>query len=175
MALVEILYMAAWFILLFTAAFFDCKMGKIPNKIILTGIVIATVLAALRGEAFLWSAVAGGTLALVVGFCFWKLRIFRAGDAKLLWMTMQFAGLEQWPQHLAAIFIAGGGCALYIMLRHGILLQRMKRIWNYFVCMFLSRKFNAYTPVENDTVRFPFAVAVVLAEVYMQAALWICW
>lgn len=174
MRLLGVLHILLWFCLLFVSAVYDYKIGKIPNKIILTGVAFATVLAALQGWNSFWNAVIGGGFALGVGFLLWKLHIFRAGDAKLLWMTMQFAGYNCWAQHLASIFIAGGVFALYIMLHHGILVQRMKRVWSYLICMFFSRKFSTYTPIENDTIRFPFAVAILLGEIYMWIVRGVC-
>lgn len=174
MRLLSILHILSWFCLLSVSALYDYKAGKIPNKIILTGVAFATVLAALQGWNSLCNAVIGGGLALGIGFLFWKLHIFRAGDAKLLWMTMQFAGYDCWTQHLASIFIAGGICALCIMLRHGIFIQRMKRVWSYLICIFFSHKLSTYAPIENDAIRFPFAVAVLLGEVYAWIVLRLC-
>lgn len=165
MMVVEGIHSSSLFLLLIIAAFCDVKFGKIFNWTIISGIVIASSLAVLQGMDALISAIAGGTAALIMGFLFWKLHIFRAGDAKLLWMAMQFVGIDRLPQHMAAIFIAGGICALGIMLQSGVLLQRIKRVGSYFMCMLLSRKFSTYVPIPEDPCRFPFAVAVLVGEV----------
>lgn len=155
---------AVWMMCLAAAAVSDCKTRKIPNRLILMGVVLATILAALQGGGALWNAVAGGSAALALGFLLWKLKVFRAGDAKLLWMTMQFAGWNHWKVHIALIMIAGAICALFVMLRHRILIQRMRRLAGYFGSLFLTRRYAPYQPLAEDPVRFPFAVAVLLGE-----------
>ena len=161
---IQTIHTAIWFLWLATAALSDLRTQKIPNRLILSGVILATALAALQGGSVFWDAVAGGTAALVTGFLFWKLHIWKAGDAKLLWMTMQFAGLVHWPQHMTAILLTGGVCALCIMLRYGILWERMRRLAQYVGGMLLMRRYMAYQPVQNDPVKFPFAVAVLLGE-----------
>lgn len=155
---------AIWFLCLAAAALLDCKTRKIPNRLILTGLLLATILAALQGTDALLNAVAGGSAALAAGFLLWKIRLFRAGDAKLLWMTMQFAGWNRWGWHMASILLAGGVCALLIMLRHRILIQRIRRVAGYLGGLLLTRSYTPYQPVADDPVRLPFAVPVFLGE-----------
>lgn len=160
-----------WSLCLAVAVWSDCKTRKIPNYLILAGVIFATVLAALQGSTAFWNAVAGGSAAFVVGVLFWKIKLFRAGDAKLLWMTMQFAGWSHWGMHIASILIAGGICALFVMVRHGILGQRMWRLSGYLGGLLMTQRYTPYQPVVDDPVQFPFAVAVFLGEV----SVWIIW
>lgn len=160
----KLLRVAAWFGCLMAAVVSDHKTRKISNRLILTGIVLATVLSALEGLQAFWNAFAGGTVALFVGFILWKFRVFRAGDAKLLWMTMQFAGWEEWTWHMSTILLTGGVFAAFILLRQGIFVQRIRRMGVYLYNMVLMGQYTPYEPVPEDKGQFPFADAVFVGE-----------
>lgn len=161
---IEWLKWAVWLACLAAAALWDCRVQKIPNRLVLAGVALATVLAALQGSAAFWSAVAGGSAALAAGFLLWKLKVFRAGDAKLLWMTMQFAGWDRWALHLASILLAGGVCALVMMVWHRVLAARIRRLGAYLQSLLWLGRYQPYQPEADDPVRLPFAVAVLLGE-----------
>lgn len=152
-------------LLFFTAlaAYSDCKERKIRNKLNLYGIAAALLTGVLQWDAAqLFDLLAGSMAALVLGFLFWKISVFRAGDAKLLWCVGTFCGLHMLPQTLVAVFLAGGVCALALMLRYGVLLERLKRVGRYLWVVVAQRKFTPYPILENDPCRFPFAVAILI-------------
>lgn len=153
------------FVFLIAAAVGDYRRKKIPNRLILMGVLSATLIAALQGGHVLFSAVTGGTIALMMGYLFWKAGLFRAGDAKLLWMTMQFVGSQAMPKHLACIFLSGGVYALFLLLKQRMLVQRLKRVWSYLATIVLSGKLSKYPEAQNDPMQLPFALAVLLGEV----------
>jgi prepilin peptidase CpaA len=82
------------------AAWVDFQTWKIPNRTVLFligwfVIYAAVVLAsgqAQRFELFLPGSLAAGGLLLVTGFALWKLRLFGAGDAKLMFPVGLFLG-----------------------------------------------------------------------------------
>lgn len=160
----KLLHTAVWFGCLLAAVVSDHRTRKIPNQLILTGVLLATVLAALGGVQAFWNAAAGGTAAFVAGFILWKLRVFRAGDAKLLWMTMQFAGWESWTWHMSTILLVGGVFATVILLRQGNFVQRIQRIAIYLYNMVVLGRYTPYEQLPEDKGRFPFADAVFVGE-----------
>lgn len=150
-------------LLLFTAAAArsDWKERKIRNQLNLYGVLAALLTGVLQWDAAqLADLLASSAAAFALGFVLWKLSVFRAGDAKLLWCVGTFCGLHMLPQTLAAIFLAAGVCALVLMLRHHVLFQRLKRVGQHLWIMAVQRKFVPYPILENDPCAFPFAVAV---------------
>lgn len=147
-------------VLLGAAAWQDVQNRKIRNPLILLGILLGLLTAIPYGLSGVGDALTGGIIALVVGFLFWKLRVFRAGDAKLLWVVGCFSGTGQLLQDFAAILLVSGVCALFLMLRHGVLLQKFKRVGLHLNAIAVQRRFEAYEPEEGDVCSFPFAVGV---------------
>lgn len=160
----QVLRMVAEFGCLAAAVVSDFRSRKVKNRLVLAGVLLATVLAALAGPQEFWNAVAGGTAALAAGFVLWKLRVFRAGDAKLLWMTMQFAGWEQWTWHMSAILLVGGLWAMVILLRKKIFVQRLRRLGAYLCALAAAGRYTPYEPEPEDKVWFPFAGTVLAGE-----------
>lgn len=94
------------------AAWVDFLTWKISNRTVLVliawfAIYAATVLALGQAERFglvLPGSIAAGGLLLMTGFVLWKLRLFGAGDAKLMFPVGLFLG---WPQLLPyAVWLA---------------------------------------------------------------------
>ncbi len=102
----------------------DWRQRKIPNALVIAGTAAGLawhafgvagggVLDCARpGALGLANAAAAGLLMLVLGFALWKLKLFGAGDAKLLAMVAVFLGLRSVPMVLLATLVAGGVLAL---------------------------------------------------------------
>ena len=148
-------------IFLLTAAYFDSRQFKIPNKMIIAGVLTAIILNTITyGLKGLKVSLFGGVVAFILGFFMWKLKVFKAGDAKLLMMIGFFEGIEDMWMPLCAAIIAAGILSLFLMVRNHQLKSRLQRVWLHFKLMFMRRKYEGYVPVDNDQIKMPFAVPV---------------
>lgn len=139
----------------------DVRHHRIPNRLILAGLVLSVVVQlSTSGIAGLGNA----ALGLLVGFALflplYALGGMAAGDVKL----MAMAGSFLTPNHALwmAFFslIAGGVCGLLIILVRGQLSMTLSRYW----LMVMAREHVA--PAENEVAGkpFPYSIAVLLGS-----------
>jgi prepilin peptidase CpaA len=116
--------------LVLTACLFDVRTRRIPNRLTLGAALAALVTALIQGglAALGWSA-AGWLMAVILFFPFFALRGMGAGDVKLL------GAVGAWLGPLNALYLgfftalAGGVCALIVVLVHGYARQAFKNLW----------------------------------------------
>jgi prepilin peptidase CpaA len=104
-------------VLLFIAAGFDVIQRRIPNALIITGVVIAAAFASLAGFSGIGKMAAGLLAALVVLLPVYASGLMGAGDVKLISLVGSFLGLHHFLFALLCIFAAGGLLAVFFMLR----------------------------------------------------------
>ena len=168
-----------YFILLFICAYTDYKYGKIYNKNLLLFLLFFAIFSAIE-YIFLYITknneislvrqqlidnIIGFIIAFVVGFLFYALGVFKGGDAKLLAVVGLCAGKGQVLSHFATIMIVAGIAALYILIKNGILVSRLKRVFLYLKGLILVGRFDKYVTENNDKIHFPFAVYILLGEI----------
>lgn len=127
--------------LLLIAGWHDLKHQRIPNVLVLVGVVVGVVCNALLPPGFGFnsgilpgglgwpSALQGMGLGLVVLLPFYWLRAMGAGDVKLMAMVGSFLGLVGIQGALLGTFLAGGVMALLVALQKKMfwrLMQNMK-------------------------------------------------
>ena len=71
-------------LLLGAASAQDIKRRKISNKLNIIGLICGILCAAFDTALTVGEAVLGAIVALCIGIVCWLLKVFRAGDAKLL-------------------------------------------------------------------------------------------
>ena len=91
------------FSVLLIAVYQDIKTRKIKNVLTVSGIAAGLVFSLIMPERTFWDALLGFLLLQVLGIVLWKLKIFRAGDAKLLCVTGAFLG---WKMGLNILLIS---------------------------------------------------------------------
>lgn len=137
----------------------DLRNHRIPNLLVLLGLVLGVV-----GQTYAFGLIGLGhaLLGLLVGFAIflpmYMVGGMAAGDVKL--MAMAGAFLTPHDALWAAFFslIAGGACGLLLVLVRGQALQTLGRYW-----LMLSAR--AYFPPADDEVAgkpFPYSIAVLL-------------
>ncbi|MDY6307024.1 MAG: A24 family peptidase [Oribacterium sp.] len=148
------------------SAYTDWKRGKIYNVVILVGCGFAFLqilpigfsdVSYMKRRLFL--SFTGMIVGLLIGMVFYFFGVFRGGDGKLMMMIGAFAGIDQFPMEFAWAMVGGGVFAFFLLIKHRLLIERMKRIGYYFEGLVLQKKFKAYQPVEKDPIRMPFAVS----------------
>jgi prepilin peptidase CpaA len=112
---------ALLFALLVTAACIDWRTHRIPNRLVVAGIVIALACSIAfpvhRGYG-LAPAIEGLLFGFLATFPLYAMRVMGAGDVKLIAMVGGFVGWPEIPYVLVSIFIAGGAIAVIHATRH---------------------------------------------------------
>lgn len=175
---IDLIIIFLYFVLLIVSAWTDYKCGKIYNKNILIFLGIYFLLYIIeyiviiftnKGEIQflnekLLNSFIGFGVSFLIGFIFYILGIFKGGDSKLLAIVGLVAGINNLFDHFAIIMIVAGIAALYVLIKNKIFLKRLNRVVLYFKSLFLTMSFEKYTN-ENDGIKFPFAVYVLIGEI----------
>jgi prepilin peptidase CpaA len=102
------------FMLVIAAAAFDLHARRIPNWLILLGLIgaVPAQLIAHGASAGPWQGLEGLATGMAVLLPFYLLRAFGAGDVKLMGVVGAFVGPSVVPQIALATFVVGGMWAL---------------------------------------------------------------
>lgn len=151
---------ALFLLLLGWAACEDLKNYRVSNKNILLGHVFGVLCMIItKGAAGLKLSLTGSFTALLIGYFLWKINIFKAGDAKLIWMIGTFEGVNDMWITIAMGVIAAGITAFIMMIRDHSVKDRLVRIKLYIESIFISRKMEGYRAKDDDHLKLPFATA----------------
>lgn len=103
------------------AALTDLALRKIPNVLILSGLMLALILHLLSGQpgAPVSQWLAGGVAGFFLFLPLYLLRAMAAGDVKLMAMVGAFTGPWQALQIAAVSTLAGGAMALLMLACSG--------------------------------------------------------
>jgi prepilin peptidase CpaA len=110
-------------VLLVWGAVSDVRTARIPNRLVLAGLVLAPLAAlAHGGAAALWAALGAAAIAFGIGFGGFALGAIGGGDAKFLMVGAALVGLPQVVPFLLASAVLGGVLAVGMVVwrRHGI-------------------------------------------------------
>lgn len=161
-------------VLLLMVARQDIRSHRIPNKLVLIGVVLGITLNGLLPEGWGFNSVMPGGLGglaalkgLGVGMAvmlpiYW-LRAMGAGDVKLMAMVGAFLGPNDILGAVLATFIAGGVMALAVVLRSRQLCQMLQNI-RLILLGGLVKMSAGQLPLMNDLPvsvgNLPYAVAI---------------
>jgi prepilin peptidase CpaA len=116
-------------ILLLVAAWLDIKNHRIPNLLVMAGMVAGIFLHARQDG---WHGLAFGAAGIAVGLAvllpFYVMRILGAGDVKLMAMVGGFLGSWDVLGALLATFLAGGVLALAAALRAKAMIRLIQNL-----------------------------------------------
>jgi prepilin peptidase CpaA len=105
--------------LLVWGAVTDVRTARIPNRLVLAGLVLAPIAALAHGGlAGLGAALAAAGIALGIGFAGFALGAIGGGDAKFLMVGAALVGLPQLFPYLLAAAALGGLLAVGTILWH---------------------------------------------------------
>jgi prepilin peptidase CpaA len=153
--------------LLLIAAVGDIRTGRIPNWLVLAGILYALAYNALNppyrhdiGILFALGGLAVGFAVLLPAYLF---RVMGAGDVKLMAMVGAFLGTWATVGAVLATLLAGGVLALALALRHGRLATMLRNVVMVFrgAVMTLPSGVGALTvDASTSAGRMPYGVAI---------------
>jgi prepilin peptidase CpaA len=106
------LALAVLIIMLLIASHYDISKRRIPNALILIGLLNAWVFTFFRVETTQTNAVFGFGIAMVIFLPLYAFNVMGAGDVKLLSVVGAFLGPAQFVSAAVFILIAGGAIAL---------------------------------------------------------------
>jgi prepilin peptidase CpaA len=159
----------------------DIRRRRIPNAVVVSGIVLAMTLhslaliqasESLAGPAW-WSAPAGMAAGLALMLPLYALRAMGAGDVKLMAMVGAFIGAGPVLWATLCTLIAGGVLSIAYMLGRGVAAQTMNNLramlfaWTVRVG---SGQGIRVAPLENTAARLPYALAIALGT--LASLLW---
>jgi prepilin peptidase CpaA len=144
------------------AAFFDVKERRIPNWVIIVGVIGGVVLGGFQGHTQLLISVAGfvaGILALLIPFAFgWM----GAGDVKLFAVVGALLGYTWLPRVFFYSCLLAGGMALLALALGYAREVSFKNIWTDCKFMFLTMriKLPKSIPCDSGAYSVPWGVAI---------------
>jgi len=150
----------------------DLKSNRIPNLLIITGIILASifhsVLFGLQGMVTLLLGAIAGLLLLLP---FYLVKAMGAGDVKFMSMVGAFLGYQVTALAVGLTLIVGGVIAISLIVykqQAGLTFNRYRKI---FVTTLYSRKPFYIPPQGNEFAgtKFPYALAIALGT------LWACY
>lgn len=162
-----------------TGAVSDVRTRRIPNWLVLAGLVTALALRAGWGLLPFWHGVLGAGVALLVGFPLFALRAFGGGDVKFLVACAAFVGFPLLG--LSAVFAAafGGVLAVGMMVHqklHLVLMVRTMELARSAVT--LGRAGERMTLQDEGALTAPYGVAIAagcLLVWFGRAGGWLPW
>ncbi len=172
----EALSIHVLFVLLLVAVLHDVRSRRIPNWLILTGIVLAFVFQALDrfgGFEFYVQTVKYALLGGLVGFLLfvpmYALKLLGAGDVKLLAMVGLWLGPMDTLQTALYTLIAGGILALVWSAVTGTLRQVLSNLHAMFASSFMnvSAGGGLLLVKPQTSTRLPYAIAIACGAVFV--------
>ena len=157
-------------VLVGAAAVHDLLSRRIPNKLVLCGLLGALLLHALSGWSALGAGVAGAGVGLLIFLPLYLLRAMAAGDVKLMAMAGAFSGPALAADICLATFCIGGVMALCIALAKGRLGEMLAHTFAIVRVMLLRMAGMPLVPEPVSTVSIgtmPYGLAIALGTLLM--------
>ncbi len=108
----ELINITALSVLLMLAIWYDWRIRKIPNTVLLWGVLTALILSLTPRGIGLLSALLGGLTGFLVFLLLYMFKMVGAGDVKLIATVGLFVGWPETAKICLAILLAGGCLAL---------------------------------------------------------------
>jgi len=153
-----------------TAAVNDLASRRIPNLLLLCGLVAALVLHALSPDPItaLLAAVGGFALGLLIFLPFYMLRGMAAGDVKMMATVGAFTGPAT-AMHIAIMaWCAGGAMAIAIIVFRGRLRLALSNLWHIARAALLRVPASPIGKSESAG-SMPYGVAIAAGTIYVIA------
>lgn len=139
----------------------DARTHRIPNRLVLAGLIAALVLRTFWGLGPLWHGVAGLLIGLAFGFPLFLLRALGGGDVKFLAVCGAFVGLPLIGRAALWAGVAGGLLAVYVIVQQRVPLVAWVRIKQLALSAFtLGQRGERMTLQDEGALVAPYGVAI---------------
>ena len=147
-------------LILGAGAYFDVRKHRIPNWLVLSGIIIGLLFEIFESGKLMGSLLFSLRLVAVTGafFLLFLCRMVGAGDIKLAALICGFLGLRAGALAVGAGFLIGAFWSFIKMAERGILFTRLICLLAYIRHIFQTGKFTTY----YDPVRDGYDVVIPL-------------
>ena len=150
--------------LLCLASAFDLSQRRIPNRLVLLGMVSASVLHLCSDNPLSVVSVglAGCAVGLVLFVPLYLLRAMAAGDVKLMMMVGAFCGPELTVEVSMATYCAGGLLALLIVVARGRAMEAARNVRSMLLTLMwrMAAAPLAAEPAPPSVGSMPYGVAI---------------
>jgi len=141
----------------------DLRSGRIPNALIVTGLLCGFAYQILaNGPAGFLLFLGGSGLPVLLFSVLFYFRMIGAGDIKLLCVPGAFLG----PQHgltcLIFAVLSGGLISLFLMIHHGNIYVRLQYFAEYVSSYSRDKIWRPYLDGIEESAKFCFSVPVLL-------------
>ncbi len=150
------------------AAVNDLTCGKVSNRLVFPAFFLGLIWnLSEQGLAGFMGAAMGGLLPLIL-FPTYAMRLFGAGDIKLLMALGAWLGYESSARLILLSILSGGLMAIVVMVLYKNCIYRFKRLWVYLKACVIAERLLPYQDFSRmeQGAAVPFALAVFGALVW---------
>jgi len=144
------------------AAMTDCRCRKVYNKHLLIGLCFLSIINVVN-TSYLGYSFAAFILPFIIHYIPFKLHLVSAGDIKLFMLIGLFTNISFITTCIVFSYLFGGGYALCLMIRRGILRERLSNLYQYLIDMCLTGKLKEYETISRKGLSIPFALMIHLS------------
>lgn len=150
-----------------TAVLFDLQRGRIPNSVIVTGVLLGGAYHLFTGGILGTMIFLGGVFLPVVLFgAFYYFRMIGAGDVKLLCVVGGFLGPSACFSCIVAAVLSGGVISMVLMAHRHNFNQRLVCFSDYVSRCSKDGRWNSYLEGTQEDAKLCFSVPVLLGILY---------
>jgi len=149
--------------IMMAALVWDLVRRRIPNALVIAGLVLGAGVRFLVSDASLIQGLTGAGLALALTFPLFALRAMGGGDVKLFTVAGMFLGPMGFFLALLVSAVAGGAIGLLAALRSGVILPVLLRTKDLGVnALTLGRKGERMTLESPTAITVPYGAAIAI-------------
>jgi prepilin peptidase CpaA len=156
-------------VLVAVAALNDLASRRIPNLLLLSGLVAALVLHAISPDprAALLASLGGAVVGLMIFLPFYVARGMAAGDVKMMATIGAFTGPAVALNIAIFSWCAGGVMALALLLLRGRLLLALGNLWRLLRAVVLRLPASTSRAATESAGTMPYGVAIAAGTIYV--------
>ncbi len=147
-----------------TAYFFDRKSGRIPNHLIMLGLLTGLIYV-IRENGY--TGIAGAIISMawpiLLLYVLFLLRVLGAGDIKLFSVISVFLDHHQMLTVIYLSFLAGAAVAVFRIIKYKKAAAVLQNFHNYVQTIIITGKINAYSLADNGIGTLHFAGCIFAA------------
>ncbi|MCM1258005.1 MAG: prepilin peptidase [Roseburia sp.] len=152
------------FFLLVIAVTQDIHSGRVPNKLILCGLLFGLICKIQEYEVRgIYLYLRNISVPVILFYLLFLMHVLGAGDIKLFSMIGGILTIEELFLCIWYSFIVGGVLSLLYLLKDKYGWKKLKYAWSYLLCLCKEQKIVAYElPEEIPKSKMAFSIAIFL-------------